>query len=158
MIVGETLPKPAFNSPDRVLELLHPRAERATDLREPLRTEQEQRQQKQEDDLPRADVGHAFRVAVCDGRVGSDRLEDVEDRDVAPVPVAVRSLVELGRLIVPFVGLAALLPLFTKIAIATSRKATAVSVILVCRTLNELMRRGREFVDIFVSPLSISLL
>jgi hypothetical protein len=79
------------------------------------------------------------------------------DEPPAAVPAQLIELPTDG-LIEPLVGLAALLPLLTKIAVATSRKATAVSVILVCRTPNELMRRGRVFVDIFVSPLSISLL
>src|SRR5882762_2768274 len=98
-----------------------------------------------------------FRVKVSQLTPSTHVLSPCGDEPPAAVPTQLTDVPVVG-LSVSFVGLAALLPLFTKIAIATSRKATAVSVILVCRIPNELMRRGREFVDMFVSPLSISLL
>ena len=51
-------------SRDRVLELTHAGTERATDLREPLGTEQEQGQTEQQNDFHGADVGHGRIVAA----------------------------------------------------------------------------------------------
>src|SRR5207302_9160294 len=48
---------------DRVLELLHPRPERAADLRQPLGAEEQQRQEEQKNDLAGSDVRHASMVA-----------------------------------------------------------------------------------------------
>ena len=47
---------------DRVLELAHPLAERAADLRQALRAEEQERQQQEADDLERTDVRHAATV------------------------------------------------------------------------------------------------
>src|SRR5262249_32830441 len=52
----------------RVLELAHALPHRLTDLREALGAEEQEGQQKEEDDLPGADVGHALRVARLDSR------------------------------------------------------------------------------------------
>src|ERR671939_257569 len=46
---------------DGILELAHSATERATDLRQALRSEKEQREKEQEDDLPGPDVRHAFK-------------------------------------------------------------------------------------------------
>src|SRR5439155_20094710 len=49
---------------ERVLELPHPRAQRASDLRQPLGAEEEQRDQEQDDDVRRAGpAAHTGRVA-----------------------------------------------------------------------------------------------
>src|SRR6266508_3987188 len=61
---------------DRVLELPHTAPHRASDLREPLGPEEKQRQQEQQDDLPRADVRHGLRVAVWTARRGKDDRQD----------------------------------------------------------------------------------
>src|SRR5262245_14262857 len=61
---------------DRVLELAHPAPHRASDLRKALGAEEQQRQQKQQDDLPRADVWHGLRVAVWTTRRGKTRPRD----------------------------------------------------------------------------------
>jgi hypothetical protein len=59
---------------------------------------------------------------------------------------------------VPLIGAgAAELILFHAISAAV-RQATEARVIIVCPTLNELIGRFRDLVDIFVSPFSINLL
>ena len=45
-----------------ILELAHPRPERTTDLRQPLRAEEQQRNEEQQDDVGRArPAGHVLR-------------------------------------------------------------------------------------------------
>src|SRR6266545_14855 len=68
---------------DRVLELPHTAPHRASDLREPLGPEEKQRQQEQQDDLPRADVRHGLRVAVWTARRGKDDRQD-DTKEAAP--------------------------------------------------------------------------
>src|SRR6266540_1534303 len=61
---------------DLLLELAETAAHRASDLGQPLGPEQQKSQEKQKDDLPRANVGHARRVAVWRPRCGKDAPRD----------------------------------------------------------------------------------
>src|SRR5919201_2692368 len=63
----------AILAADGVLELAQTASHRAADLREAFRAEEQQPQQEQEDDIPRAYVGHEVRVAGLAGKVGETR-------------------------------------------------------------------------------------
>ena len=56
----------AFVARDGVLELAHPAAERAADLRQALRAEEQKSEQEEKSDLERPDVWHAPSLLLAD--------------------------------------------------------------------------------------------
>src|SRR5205814_807669 len=79
---------------DGVLELAHALAERPADLREALRSEEEQREQEQQDDLAWADVRHGSTIARLRRREPGDPgkcAEEANRRPPRPAPLPRRT-------------------------------------------------------------------